>query len=353
MKPSRALLYALLACLAVLPGCATTTLGDLAREEPAGSGRYVRLQGGEGVVRAFRGGRPLDARRGAMLQPGDEIETAPNGAAVIRFANQGEVLVTGGTRVRIGSLEVLFGRIIANVRGLFNVTTEGVVAGVEGTQFLVEAQPRREVRVVVADGTVVCRPRDGKSWAPVRLRPGEALSDPYGVREPPRVGRASPAELDEIRRAAQLVSNAPGQGYCCDGSRVFPSLSNQCGGQFRWSEAEARQACADLQPGYCCVNGRLSQTNRGGCYGQFFTDASAARRACVPPQQQPQQPQQQQPQQTPPSAPPSAPTAPPGSSSTPPGGSQTAPSGTIRSPVRRLPREAIEQPPPPPPNVIR
>jgi len=172
--------------------------------------------------------------------------------------------------------------------------------------------------VAVAEGTVVCSPRDGASWQPVRLRPGEALAVRYPAREAPSVERASPADLEEIRRWSQQVSSAPGQGYCCDGSRVFPALSNQCGGQFRWTESEARQACADMQPGYCCSSGRLSQTTRGSCYGQFFTNAEAARRACVPPQQ----PQQQQTPQR---------------------------SQTIRSPAQRLP-DVLTEPQPP---VIR
>ena len=265
-----------------LSGCAGVALQQMAREDPSGAGRYTQLDIGGGTVRAYRGGRLLDARRGMQLQPGDEIETGPDGAAVIRFLDQGEVILAAETRVRIGSLEVLFGRVFANVRGLFTASSENVVAGVEGTGFTFEVGRDRSVRVVVLDGTVAFRSRTG-SWPAVRLRAHQVAVSPYPNRAPPRVDQASVREIEEIRRWAREVMSAPQSGYCCDNGRVFGAMSNECRGVFRSSLEEARQACAAFQQGWCCAGGRVTQTKQGRCAGQFYLNRAEADRACARP----------------------------------------------------------------------
>jgi len=244
------ILLLLLVTVGFVPGCSTgISVREIAREDPAGGNRFVRTGQGGGFVRVFRDGRPIESERGMALQPGDEIETASNGAAVIYFANQGEVVAAGATRVRIGSLEVLFGRVFAKVRGLFTISSENVVAGVEGTSFMFQLEPGPSVRVAVADGTVICRPRVGASWAPLRLSSGQELAARFPTRGPLAAEPASPAVLEEISRWSQQVSNAPGQGYCCEGGRVFPAFSTQCRGEFRWNQQDARIVCTVMEPG--------------------------------------------------------------------------------------------------------
>ena len=263
-----------------LCGCAGVRLQQIARQDPARGPGYVQLESGGGAVRVYRGGRLLDARRGMPLQVGDEIETDANSAAVIRDLEHGDVVLADSTRVRVGSLEVLFGRVFATVRGLFTASSENVVAGVEGTSFVFEVSRDRSVRVAVLDGTVTCRSRSG-GWPPIQLRPREALRWDRGA---PRVGPASERELEAIRLWAQQVSAAPRAGYCCDNGQVYPSLSNQCRGDFRATVEDARQACAVLQSGWCCEGGRVTQTARGRCpRGQFYSNPADAERACAPP----------------------------------------------------------------------
>ncbi len=86
---------------------------------------------------------------------------------------EGTVTLDESTRVRLGSLEVFFGRILANVRGLFETTSDNVVAGVEGTSHLFEVARNRDVRGG-GRGRVTCRPRTA-GWAPFRLHPGQML----------------------------------------------------------------------------------------------------------------------------------------------------------------------------------
>jgi hypothetical protein len=280
--------WAAVACILMLilalSGCAGASLQQIAREDPSGAARYTQLEAGGGVVRVYRSGRPLDTRRGMQLQPGDEIETGASGAAVIRFP-EGEVILAAGTRVRIGSLEVLFGRVFANVRGLFTASSENVVAGVEGTGFVFEVGRDRSVRVVVLDGVVACRSRTG-SWPTVRLGPRQALTSPYPNRVQPRAEQASTQEVEEIVQWVQQVTGAPLPppviGWCCSGGRVTQTSQGRCAGEFSPNRADAERVCAP-PTGWCCAGGRVTQTLQGRCAGEFYPNRADADRVCARP----------------------------------------------------------------------
>lgn len=287
---------AVLALAGVLAGCVTdgqragVRLETIARERPDRSG-YVALDASEaaGAASVSRGGRQLDARPGMTLQPGDEVETG-DAAAVIRFAAHGTVVLAERTRVRIGSLEVLFGRILADVRGLFSASSENVVAGVEGTAFAFEVRPDRAVRVVVLQGVVACRSRTG-AWPPLRMRAAEAMYSPYPNRTPPRVEPASRSELDALNAWAQRVRNAAPSppppdplGWCCADRSVSNVRRDQCRGSFFRDQPSAQRACAPAPApmGWCCYNGSVSNLPRDQCRGSFFDDPASARQACAP-----------------------------------------------------------------------
>lgn len=169
-------------------------LWQVARQIPGTSQRWQRIDPVQSGVRLWRAGRELAARRLMELLPGDEIETAANTIATVRFRFTGDTLVLERTRVRIGSLEVFFGRVFALLRNRFTVSSQTVVAGVEGTRFLFEVGRDRTVRVAVADGVIVCRsPRGG--WAPVRLHANQTLLSRYPSRTAPLVSDADTREL--------------------------------------------------------------------------------------------------------------------------------------------------------------
>jgi len=256
------------------------SLQHIAREEPRGGPGYVQLDTGDGAVRVYRRGHALDVRRGMRLLPGDEIQTNGSSAAVIRDPEHGEVVLASNTRVRLGSLEVLFGRVFADVRGFFTTSSENVVAGVEGTRFLFEVARDRSVRVAVLDGVVTCRSKR-RSWAPIPLGRRQELVSAYPNRAPPQVGLTNPREMDAIRAWAEQVRTAPRAGYCCDNGRVYGATSNQCRGQFRTTLDEARQACEAFRQGWCCAHGSVTQTTQGRCTGSFYLDRRDAERACV------------------------------------------------------------------------
>src|SRR5438552_14042715 len=111
----------------------------VAREDPADPARYVGVAGVDlsSAVAIYRDGRRLRTTVPRILQRGDEIETDIDVIAVIRYP-AGDLYIGGATRARVGSLDVLFGKVFARVRGLFSVESQNVVAGVEGTEFAFE-----------------------------------------------------------------------------------------------------------------------------------------------------------------------------------------------------------------------
>jgi len=199
----------------VLLGCATVReataqpiqLWQIAREVPNASPRWQRAAPDKTVVRVWRNGREIGVERQMGLQPGDEVETGANAAVVIRYRDSGDMVVLQRTRVKVGSLEVFFGRVFALLRNKFTVSSQTVVAGVEGTRFLFEVAPDRAVRVAVADGVVVCTSPKG-AWSPVRLRANEALVSRYPSRASPTVGVAEASELRAYQALSEQVSRA-------------------------------------------------------------------------------------------------------------------------------------------------
>lgn len=276
--PGAILTIILIACSLVLTGC-NTRLSKVVRAEPSAQQGYVEVEGGHaGLVEVYRNGRRLDPRTPLALQPGDRVMTGPDAGAVIRFANGGEAVLAPETHVRLGSLEVFFGRVLADLRGLFQVEDDTMVASVEGTRFLFEARPGQRSRVAVLEGRVRCQPKSG-GWEPIRLGAGQVLTARPGDPRPPRLSRLSSAELHDIERWSSGIRQAARQGFCCARGRVHPALSNQCRGHFDSDERRAQHLC---QSGWCCRGGKVSASIRADCRGAFHGNRAAAERACAP-----------------------------------------------------------------------
>ncbi|KAI5913240.1 FecR family protein [Thauera sp. 2A1] len=279
----------------MLAGCAPS-LVNVMREDPLRPGRYQSYGGTElaGMVEVWRDGRTLAVKPPAALQPGDVVHTGPDALAVIRYPDGGEIVLDRNTRVRTGSLFVEFGRILARVRGLFEVDTENVVTGVEGTEYVLQVVRGGMLKVVVLEGVVVCRSRTGR-WSPMRLQRGEMLLSDYPNRSVPSVQRASPQEWEAARNWIAGIDGAAagGQaepariGYCCERGRLRRSAVDDCRGFFSASEREAAARCEQPRPdepqnGYCCSDGRLSATSRDRCSGRFFVGRDEAAETCRP-----------------------------------------------------------------------
>ena len=275
----------------------------VARDDPADPTRYIGVFGDDlsDAVAIYRDGRRLRTTVPQILQRGDEIETAHDVIAVIRYP-AGDVYIGAATGARIGSLDVLFGKVFARVRGLFSVENENVVAGVEGTEFAFDVARDGTVSVTVLDGTVRCSSKT-LAWKPVRVVRGQTFAATDSNREP-RVGPADPAELAQLRSWVRRVDNAvapptPPQsppipvpplppvpetrwGYCCDAGRVFRTTQDGCRGSLYNTQAEAYQRCAPVTMGYCCANGQVTTTTRDRCRGSFYFDPASAQSNCAP-----------------------------------------------------------------------
>ena len=121
-----------------------------------------------------------------------------------------------GTRLRSARSKCCSGVCFALLRNRFTVSSQTVVAGVEGTRFLFEVGRDRAVHVAVADGVVVCRSPHG-ALAPVRLRTHEGLRSRYPGRGPPQVGATDARACGLMRTMARGQSRARRWWCCRDG----------------------------------------------------------------------------------------------------------------------------------------
>jgi hypothetical protein len=273
-----------LACLA-LAGCAPA-LVQVLQQDPGDPERYVRVTG-PGAVTVFRDGRAFSPSTPQALHPGDAIQTGPEAAAIVRLPEGHEIVLDENTRVRLGSFIVEFGRLLARARGFFEVESENVIAGVEGTEFVFEVPRERSTSVTVLQGKVVCRSRD-RQWPPLYLAPGERFHIPYPEAPRPEKRPATREEIADIERWVAKVDASrpppprpPLMGYCCSNGRVLPATRERCNGRYFSEAATARLFCRPpREEGYCCLRGRIYPSTQDRCPGSFHPDAERARRAC-------------------------------------------------------------------------
>src|SRR5664279_2634600 len=179
--------------LALLDSCVTTPPGEarlhvVVHYVQGADPQWQRADSARGVS-VRRAGVDTRAQLGMLLLPGDEISTSADVAAVLQLGGVGEAVLDEQTSVRLGSLEVIFGKVFADLRGLFTVRSDTVEAVNDGTRYLFEVSRGHSTRIVVADGAVTCRPRTG-SWAAVRVGQQSALQVDYPGRSTPRLAPA-------------------------------------------------------------------------------------------------------------------------------------------------------------------
>ena len=115
-------------------------------------------------------------------------------------------MVLQRTRVKVGSLEVFFGRVFALLRNKFTVSSQTVVAGSKAPASCSKSHPtgstgggrRRRGRLHLSE----------RAWSPVRLRANEALVSRYPSRASPTVGAAETSELRAYQALSEEVSRA-------------------------------------------------------------------------------------------------------------------------------------------------
>jgi beta-lactam-binding protein with PASTA domain len=123
-----------------------------------------RAEAGETEVRIVRAstGTTVGARRGLALFEDDELATGASASLVLLFeGNAAEeektAIVAAASQLRVRgktSLFLILGRILSNVRGLFEVERPEGTLGARGTEFEVVASDDGSTRLLVLEGTV-------------------------------------------------------------------------------------------------------------------------------------------------------------------------------------------------------
>lgn len=116
-------------------------------------------------VRILRGSRPLNVAPNLYLDRGDEIWTGPGSAVAIRFPNGSQLYLRSDSHVRIGSVFTFVGELFVRVRGAFQVDTEFVTAGAEGTEWVMTVSPNGDTLCTVLEGRVRVASRENY-WNP-------------------------------------------------------------------------------------------------------------------------------------------------------------------------------------------
>lgn len=310
----------------------------IARVDPLDPTRYTEVPADEQtrVVGFFRGRERLPFRVPQVLERDDEFETARDVMAVIRYPI-GDVYVDAGTRVRIGSLDVLFGRVFAKVKGFFSIENQNVVAGVEGTEFAFEVARDGSTEITVLDGAVLSSSKR-LPWKPLRVTRNQSFWVTNSGMQI-KVGATPPTQLAQLQRwvdraDAAVAVLAPREaptpsplqpppppaappefqpqppvppsmqptapplqpvtppvvilpvpvirdrsGYCCDAAGgVYPSTPGACRGTLYQYEADAYKQC---RVGFCCENNRLFEATAARCSGIFSFDRARVAESCA------------------------------------------------------------------------
>ncbi|CAN5907862.1 hypothetical protein BH23GEM7_BH23GEM7_39770 [soil metagenome] len=131
------------------------------------------------AVQVVRSGARLPARVGMELQDGDWVETDAETRALLSFRMGYEVQLAPATHLVVHNPRATLTRgwayvrkKLEQVRESFRVETEFVIAGTEGTEFLIGSEPGDVVTVTVVEGVVRLEPTAAQ-WQPVALRPLE------------------------------------------------------------------------------------------------------------------------------------------------------------------------------------
>jgi hypothetical protein len=202
----------MLVCV-LLTGCATHTttslvLQEVARERAGTPPAYVEVtpeEAARGIV-VTRAGRRIPVTVPMELQPGDEVRVEPFYLATITFPGGHEATLMPDTRLRLGSILELVGRVFVTARGYFKVETEYVAAGVKGTEFWVRVTPDQVASAGVISGSITVASRVGR-WDPVEVMRDEIVT--MRRDQPPTKELKQRAELDAIWQTMRRLRTLP------------------------------------------------------------------------------------------------------------------------------------------------
>ena len=119
-------------------------------------------------LKIIRRGVFLNVTLPMALKTGDRIKTGPSLAAAIRFPNGSQLYLRSNSHIKIGSVFAFFGELFVRVKGAFQVDTEFVTAGAEGTEWVMRVAPNGDTRCTVLEGRVRVASREN-FWGPMSM----------------------------------------------------------------------------------------------------------------------------------------------------------------------------------------
>jgi hypothetical protein len=196
--------------------------GILVEDQSAGISnfRIANAQEFRGV-RVLRGDRRLDTTPNMRLKLGDEVWTGPESAVAIRFPNGSQLYLRSNSHVQIGSVFAFVGDLFVRVKGAFQVDTEFVTAGAEGTEWVMLVSPNGDTRSIVLEGRV--RMVSSKQlWQPMTVGANSQILT-VGARKMEMIP-ASPSDINDIKRWVSQIDRLASQPQpqAIDDFRILP-----------------------------------------------------------------------------------------------------------------------------------
>ena len=172
--------------------------GILAEDRSSGVAEYRIATAQEWrQIQVTRRGVSLNVTPNMTLETGDTIRTGSDVAAAIRFPNGSQLYVRSDSHIRIGSVFAFVGELFVRVKGAFQVDTEFVTAGAEGTEWVMRVSPNGDTRCIVLDGYARMASNQQR-WKPISVGVNNQMVT-YGA-EYQQVTSASPEDIRQIKR---------------------------------------------------------------------------------------------------------------------------------------------------------
>jgi len=174
-------------------------------------------------IRVIRAGVRLDVTPNMTLETGDTVRIGPDVAAAIRFPNGSQLYVRSNSHIRIGSVFAFVGELFVRVKGAFQVDTEFVTAGAEGTEWVMRVSPNGDTRCIVLDGYARMA-SNTQRWRPISVGVNNQMVT-YGA-EHQQVTSASPEDIRQIKRWVRQIDRIiqESRPQAIDENRSFPFI---------------------------------------------------------------------------------------------------------------------------------
>lgn len=196
------LVFGWLGCAALafaLDGAPSPILYGILAVDQSSYGATYRLANAEEwrQIRVMRRGVRVSATPNMQLLIGDRIRTGPKYAVTLRFPNGSELYLKPDSLIRIGSVFAFFGEMFVRVRGAFQVDTEFVTAGAEGTEWVMRVSEDGDIECTILEGRVRMVSKQNY-WAPLSVPPNQRYVT-HGLKDA-EMKPASSKELDAMKQ---------------------------------------------------------------------------------------------------------------------------------------------------------